>query len=68
MMMGGRGLGDTDFAMLLDTTYNEVIHWRCNCFSVHIGKTGREIVSELARLYQAFESASALESVALKGF
>ena len=43
-----------------------MIHWRCDCFSVPTGKDGREFVSELARLYQAFGSASTLESVALK--
>ena len=59
-------LNGADFTKLLDNTYNEVIHWRRNCFSVPTGKDGREFVSEVARLYQAFGSASALESVALK--
>ncbi len=52
--------------MLLDQTYTEVIRWRRNCFSVPTGKAGKGVVSELARLYQTFGSASALESVALK--
>ena len=59
-------LDSADLIKLLDSTYTEVIHWRRNCFSVPNGKAGREFVSELARLYQAFGSASALESLALK--
>ena len=27
-----------DFTLILNTTYTEVIHWRCNCFSVPFGK------------------------------
>ena len=59
-------LNGPDFTKLLDSTYTKVLLWRRNCFSVPTGKAGREFVSELARLYQAFGSASALESVALK--
>ena len=55
-----------EFTNLLDTIYEEVVHWRRNCFSVPLGKAGREFVSELSRLYQAYGQASALESVALK--
>ena len=43
-----------------------MIHWRRNCFSVPFGKAGRGFVNELSRLYLAYGSASALESVALK--
>ena len=56
----------TNFSSLLDSVYNEVIHWRRNCFSVPFGKAGRGFVNELSRLYLAYGSASALESVALK--
>ena len=59
-------LSGPEFAMLLDTTYDEVVHWRRNCFSVPFGKAGREFVSELSRLYLAYGSASTLEAVALK--
>ena len=52
--------------MLLDITYDEVVHWRRNCFSVLFGKAGRDFVSELSRLYLAYGSASMLEAVALK--
>ena len=59
-------LNGPDFTILLDKTYKEVISWRRNCFSVPTSKAGREFVSELARMYQAFGSAAALELVALK--
>ena len=52
--------------MTLDATYTEVVHWRRNCFTVPSGKGGKEFVRELARLYPAFESASAPEAVSLK--
>ena len=54
------------FARSLDATYAEVVHWRCNCFTVPFGKAGKDFVRELSRLYSAYGSASALESVALK--
>ena len=52
--------------MLLDPIYAEVVHWRSKCFSIPFGKTGRDFVRELSRLYLAFGSASTLEAVALK--
>ncbi len=42
---------------------HQVAHWRRNCFSVPFCKAGKDFVS---RLYLAYGSASALESVALK--
>ncbi len=56
----------TDFCVILEATYTEVIHWRKNSFTVPFGKAGKEFVDELSNLYAAFASASALESVALK--
>ena len=55
-----------DFTNTLEATYSEVVHWRRNCFTVPLGKAGREFVAELSRLYLVFASASALESIALK--
>ena len=43
-----------------------MIHWRKNCFTPPSGRAGKGFVSELSRLYQAFGTASTLESVALK--
>ena len=54
------------FAKYLDAIYAEVVHWRRNCFTVPFGKAGKDFVRELSRLYSAYGSASALESVALK--
>ena len=55
-----------DFIHSLEATYAEVVHWRRNCFTVPLGKAGKEFVDELSYLFQAFASASALESIALK--
>ena len=56
----------SDFAHSLHATYVEVVHWRRNCFHVPFGKAGKDFVRELSKLYSAYGSASALESVALK--
>ena len=53
-------------SQVLGDTYSEVVHWRRNCFAVPLGKVGKEFLGELSRLLQAFASASALESVALR--
>ena len=58
--------GGQEFAVVLDPIYAEVVHWKHNCFSVPFGKTGRDFVRELSRLYLAFGSASTLVAVALK--
>ena len=54
-----------DFMHSLEATYSEVVHWRRNCFTVPLGKAGKEFVDELSYLFQAFASASALESIAI---
>ena len=54
------------FSEILDKTYAEVMHWRRNFFAVPLGKAGKDYVSELSRLFQAFGNASTLESIALK--
>ena len=60
--------GDKDsasFCSALKDVYVEVVHWRKNCFKVPLGNVGKAFVEELSRLFNAFASASALESVAL---
>ena len=47
-------------------TYSKVVHWRPNLFKVPFGKAGKSFVSELARLYKAFASSSAMESITMK--
>ena len=61
--------GDRDsesFCEDLQTTYDEVVHWRRNCFRIPLGNAGRALVDELSRLYSAFADASSLECVALR--
>ena len=54
------------FCKELQTTYDEVVHWRKNCFKIPWGNAGKSLVDELCRLYTAFADASALECVALR--
>ena len=55
-----------DFSQVLECTHREVVHWRLNSFKVPAGKSGKEFVRKLSRLYSAFASASSMESIALK--
>ena len=54
------------FIHSLNAIYDEVVHWKLNLFKVPYGKAGKSFVSELARLYKAFATGSALESIAMK--
>ena len=49
-----------------NAAYSEVVHCRLNLFKFPFGKAGKSFVSELARLYKAFASSSAMESIAMK--
>ena len=55
-----------DIMSKLTVMYEEIVHWRKNCFVVPYGQQGKLFVSELARLFKAYGEGSALESVALK--
>ena len=60
--------GNTDsssFCKSIKAVYEEVTHWRKNSFQVPFGNAGKSFVAELARLYKAFASGSALEPIAL---
>lgn len=59
-------LDGTEFACHLDRAYDEIVHWRRNIFSVPSGSEGKEFVHELARLFQAWADASALQPIAIK--
>ena len=59
-------LNASAFTSLLDSACKEVVHWRHNCFSISKGHIGKVFVNELACLFSAFASGSALEPVALK--
>ena len=59
-------LESSEFTGLLDTAFDEVVHWKRNCFRVPHGNAGKVFTKELACLFHAFATGSALESVALK--
>ena len=46
--------------------YDEVVHWRKALFKSPLAKCGRAFVTEQARLFRAYATGSAFESVALK--
>ena len=50
----------------IDDAYGEVVHWRPNLFKVPFGACGKQVVAELARLFNAFAWGSDLEAIALK--
>ena len=54
------------FTESLQLAYTKVVHWKPNLFKLPQGKAGKSFVAELARLYKAFATGSALESIALK--
>ena len=56
----------TQFTNTVNAAYAEAVHWKLNLFKVPYGKAGKSFVSELVRLFKAFATSSALESVALK--
>ena len=55
-----------DFIQSIDAAYAEVVRWKHNLFLTPSGKSGREFVSELARLFRSYGEGSALESIAIK--
>ena len=60
--------GDLDgktFCDLIAAAYSEVVHWRRNLFLVPSGRAGKAFVTELARLWESYANASALEIIAL---
>ena len=58
-------LESSDFTGLLDTAFDEVVHWKINSFRVPLGIADKVFTKELAHLFRAF-AGSALESIALK--
>ena len=56
----------TSFTKSLESAYKETVHWKKNCFRIPQGKAGKSFIHELAHLFHAFATGSALESVALK--
>ena len=54
------------FSQLMTNIYNEIVHWRRNVFLIPSGAAGKDFVSELARLLQAYADESSLECIGLK--
>ena len=54
-----------DFKPILDRAYSEAVHWKGNLFKPPYGAVGRELVSEMASLFQGYADASNLESIAI---
>ena len=54
------------FTAALNTAFAEAVHWKINLFKVPYGKAGKSFVTEIARLFTAFATGFALESIALK--
>ena len=59
-------LNGTTFKDVITHCYEKVVHWKRNMIKVPSGKSGNLFVKELTRLFQAYVSDSALQSVALK--
>ena len=53
------------FTNLIEEAYSLIVHWRRNLFKVPSGSSGKQFVAELARLFNAFTTESAMESIAL---
>ena len=54
------------FCERIHRAYERIVHWKHNLFLVPFGSMGTQFVTELAKLYDGYGSASAMESVALK--
>ena len=50
----------------LQSAYDDMIHWRRNCFIVPNGSAGTGFVRELTKLFRAVGVGSALECIAFK--
>lgn len=50
----------------INDAYSQIVHWKHNLFMIPSGAQGKRFVGELARLFNAFASESALEAFAIK--
>ena len=50
----------------IDYVYSQIVHWRQNVFKIPSDKQGKVFVQEMARLFNAYGEASAMEGVAMK--
>ena len=56
----------SDFCVMINSAYDEIVHWKRNVFLLPTGRVGKLFVQELARIYQSFADASPMECIALK--
>ena len=59
-------IDSASFTHMLDSAYNEAVHWKNNLFKIPQGNAGKSFTAELSRLFSAFATGSALEQIALK--
>ena len=59
-------LSGQEFSDAIDNAYSQMVHWRPNLFKVPSGTSGKHLVAELARLFEAFAAESAFEAFAVK--
>ncbi len=52
----------------ITAAYKETVHWKPNLFKIPQGNAGKTLVTEMARLYNAFATGSALESIAMAAY
>ena len=55
-----------EFSDDINDAYSKIVHWKHNLFMIPSGAQGKRFVGELARLFNAFASESALEVFAIK--
>ncbi len=58
-------LSGADFGHVIESIYEEAVHWRRNVFQLPSGEVGKSFITELARLFQAYAEGTGLESVTL---
>ena len=63
---GPSSISEVAFCELVNRAYESIVHWKHNLFLVPYGSVGCRFISELAKLYEGFGSASAMECIALK--
>ena len=63
---GSSSISGSAFCEQIHQAYESIVHWKHNLFLVPYGSAGSHFVTELAKLYEGFGSASAMECIALK--
>ena len=63
---GSTAITGPAFCEKIHQAYESIVHWKHNLFFVPYGSAGSHFVTELAKLYESFGSAFAMECIALK--